>query len=99
MRLAAGWTSSASSLAAGQRFVEVVRTRPGQGGDDGGRGPRPRSRLHQVPQRVNGEADVFVVLAGGRWADDEDDLAFGVAAEAAGQFGEGAAGYLLVHLG
>ncbi len=51
-----------------------------------------------MAKRVDREADVFVVLGRGGGADDEDDLAFDVAAEAAGEVAKGAAGNLLVNL-
>ena len=52
-----------------------------------------------MAEGVDGEADVLVVLLVGGRADDEDDLAFDVAAKAPREFGQGAPGDLLVHLG
>src|ERR671912_586900 len=83
---------SAPRLAPRQGLVEVVRTRPSERRDDARRRPRTRPRLDEVPQRVHREADVFVVLVGGGGGDDEDDLALYVAAEAAGEPGQGGAG-------
>src|SRR3954469_9889377 len=86
-------------LAAGQRFVEVVGARAGESGDDGGGGAGAGAGLDEGAEGIDGEADIFVVLGGGRGGDDEDDLAFDIAAEAAGQLAEGAAGDLLVDPG
>src|SRR6188472_3083730 len=86
-------------LAPRQRFVEIVRPRPGERRDHARGRPWPSTRLNEMSQGVDREADVFVVLGGGGGADDEDDLAFDVAAEAAGELGEAAAGDLLVDLG
>jgi hypothetical protein len=57
-------------LAAGQRFVEIVRPRSRKRRDHRGRGSRPRSRLDEVAQGVDGEADVLVMVAGGGGGDD-----------------------------
>src|SRR3954451_20258307 len=91
--------SSTPRLAPGQRFVEIIRPRPGEGRGHRGRRSGAGAGLDEVAEGVDGEADVLAVLGGGGGGDDEDDLAFDVAAEAAGELAEGAAGDLLVDLG
>src|SRR5262245_42899734 len=83
------WVGVATGLAARQRPLEIVRPRTGAGRYDAGGGAGAGAGLDQVAEGVDGEADVAVVLLGGGGGDDEDDLALDVAAEAAGQFGEG----------
>src|SRR3954463_5911679 len=99
MRKLATGSRLPSRLAPGQRFVEIVCPRPGEGGDDRGSRAGAGAGLDEVAEGVDGEADVLAVLGGGGGGDDEDDLAFDVAAEAAGELAEGAAGDLLVVLG
>src|SRR4051794_11437924 len=99
MRKLATGSRLPSRLAPGQRFVEVVRSRPRERCDDRGGGAGAGAGLDEVAEGVDGEADVLAVLGGGGGGDDEDDLAFDVAAEAAGELAEGAAGDLLVDLG
>src|SRR5581483_5661338 len=87
-------------LAPGQGPVEVVGSRAGERGDDRGRSPRARPRLHQPAQRVDREGEVGGGPgAGRRRGDDDHDLAPHLVAEAARELGQGAAGDLLVELG
>src|SRR5436190_4183586 len=78
--------------------VELVRARPGERRHDAGRRPRPRPRLNQAAQGVDGEGDVGAVRHRLRGGDDDDDLAADLVAKPPGELTQRSAGDLLVQL-